>query len=216
MKVLVVGAGSFGSTVAVALSRSKCEVIVVDISAQKLDLIKNDVSQVLVGDATSRELLEKFATKMDVVIVSLGEIVDASILTVLHLKELGIKKIIAKATTTDQEKVLRLVGAQQVVNPERDEAVRLAKHLMAPNILDLMTLTEQLHIIEAAVPDSFFNKTLIELDVRNKYDLQILAVRNPMTDQTTIMPKPDYRFKPDDIMIVIGDTEKIEKLNRSR
>ncbi len=142
MKVLVIGAGSFGSTVAMALARQNCEVIVIDIDAQKLNLVKNQVAQVIVGNSTNKELLEKFATKMDMVLVSLGEIIDASILTVLHLKELKIKKIIAKATTLEQEKVLKLIGAHQIVNPERDEALRLAKQLVSSNILDLMNFIE--------------------------------------------------------------------------
>lgn len=212
-KVLVIGAGSFGSTAAVALAHQNCEVIVIDINAQKLNLVKSEVAQVIVGDSTNKELLEKFALKMDMVLVSLGEIIDASILTVLHLKELKIKKIIAKATTLEQEKVLKLIGAHQIVNPERDEALRLAKQLVSPNILDLMNFTEQLQIVELVVPESFFGKTLIELDVRNKYDMQILAVRNPLTNKSVVMPRPDYSFQADDIIIVIGDTDKIEKLS---
>ncbi len=213
MKVLVIGAGSFGSTVAMALARQNCEVIVIDIDAQKLNLVKNQVAQVIVGNSTNKELLEKFATKMDMVLVSLGEIIDASILTVLHLKELKIKKIIAKATTLEQEKVLKLIGAHQIVNPERDEALRLAKQLVSPNILDLMNFTEQLQIVEIVVPEFFFGKSLIDLDVRNKYEMQILAVRNPLTNLSVVMPRPEYLFQADDIMIVIGDTNRIEKLS---
>jgi trk system potassium uptake protein TrkA len=213
MKVLVIGAGSFGSTVAMALARQNCEVIVIDIDAQKLNLVKNQVAQVIVGNSTNKELLEKFATKMDMVLVSLGEIIDASILTVLHLKELKIRKIIAKATTLEQEKVLKLIGAHQIVNPERDEALRLAKQLVSPNILDLMNFTEQLQIVEIVVPEFFFGKSLIDLDVRNKYEMQILAVRNPLTNLSVVMPRPEYLFQADDIMIVIGDTNRIEKLS---
>lgn len=213
MKILVIGAGSFGSTVAVALSKQKCEVIVVDINESKLNPLKDKVAQVIVADSTNKDLLAKFAPKMDMVLVSLGEIIDASILTVLHLKELKTNRIIAKATTEEQEKVLKLVGANEVVNPERDEALRLAKQVLSPKILDLMDFSEKMQIVEIAVPETFFGKSLIDLNIRNKYNIQILAVRNPLTNKSQVIPSSSYAFQPDDIMIIIGDKDHIEKLD---
>lgn len=213
MKILVIGAGSFGSTVAVALSKQKCEVIVVDINESKLNPLKDKVAQVIVADSTNKDLLAKFAPKMDMVLVSLGEIIDASILTVLHLKELKTNRIIAKATTEEQEKVLKLVGANEVVNPERDEALRLAKQVLSPKILDLMDFSEKMQIVEIAVPETFFGKSLIDLNIRNKYNIQILAVRNPLTNKSQVIPSSSYAFQPDDIMIIIGDKYHIEKLD---
>lgn len=215
MKVLVIGAGSFGSTAAVELAARKCEVIVMDTVAAKLEGIRDKVAQVIVGDGTDNEVLSKFAKNMDVILVSLGEVIEASVLAVLRLKELDAKRIIAKATSGDHEKILKKIGAHQIVNPERDEAIRLASYLVSPNIIDLMELSQDVNLIEAGVPEAFFGKTLRELELRKKYGLHVLAVKNPLHAKAQVMPHPNYRFEADDIMIVIGDTANLtETLKR--
>lgn len=212
MKVLIIGAGAFGATVAKELSYKKCETVVVDSDPARLESIRDDVGQVIVGNATDKDLLKKFAQNMDVAIVSLGEEIGASILIALNLKEIGIKKIIAKAIHPDHEKVLKIIGVHQVINPERDEAIRLAHNMANPNIIDLIPLKEEFNLVEVVVPEFFYKKTIRQLDVRGKYGLQVLVIKNPIHDQTWVSPDPDYEFQPDDVMIVIGDESSLMKV----
>lgn len=211
MQALVIGAGNFGATVAVELGAKKSEVVVIDVDAGKLDDIKDQVGQVIVGDATDKDLLDKFAKDTDIVVVSLGERVDASVLIVHHLKEIGAKKIIAKASSSDHGKILKIVGADQVVFPEKDEAVRLVRNLVTPDVLDLIRLSDQIGVIEIAAPDRFIGKAISELDMRKKYGVQVLAVQNPLSGKSEILPNPAYVFQPDDIMVVLGVPDDLMK-----
>jgi len=214
MQALIIGAGNFGMTIATEMAAKKCEVVVIDNHAHKLDDIKDQVAQVIVGDATDKDLLAKFARNMDIVIVSLGEIIDASVLITHHLKELGVKRIIAKAASQDHGKILKIIGAHQVVFPERDEAIRLVQSLVAPDVLEVVRLSDDFNFVEVAVPKEFVSKSIQELDLRKKYGFQILAIKNPLTDTTKVMPPPDYKFQANDVMIILGDTSEMEELGK--
>ncbi len=214
MEALVIGAGNFGRTVAVEMAAKKCEVVVIDNDAETLDDIKDNVGQVIVGDATDKDLLDKFAKGMDIVIVALGGKIDASVLITHHLKELGVKRILAKATSEDHGKILKIVGAHQVIFPEKDEAVRLVRSIVFPDVLDLIRVSEQLGVVEIAAPEEFMGKAIGELELRKKYGIQILAVQNPLSGQSEILPKPDYVFRPDDIMVVLGIPDDLMKFEK--
>lgn len=213
MKALVIGAGNFGATAAVKMAECKCEVILIDIDADKLDDLKDQVGQVIVGDAKDKDLLAKFAKDMDVVIVSLGELIDSSVLITLHLRELKAKRIIAKAASEDHGKILKMIGAHQVVFPERDEAIRLVSGLVSPDIVDLMKISDDLNMIEIAVPEAFIGKSIKDLDLRKKFGLQVLAVKNPLKSVSQVLPSPGYAFQPDDTMIVMGEMENLTKIS---
>lgn len=215
MRALVIGAGSFGATVAVEMAARNCEVILIDNDAEKLDDLKDLVAQVIVGDATDKDLLMKISKDMDWVIVALGEKIDVSLLITYRLKDLGVTKIIAKAMTKDHGEILRLIVASQVIFPEHDEAKRLVHSLISPDFLNLVKLSDQLNILEAAVPTDFISKSIKQMDIRKKYGLQVLAIKNPLMGKTVVMPAPDYVFQADDIMVVIGDNEQLEKLSKS-
>ncbi|MCB9799127.1 MAG: TrkA family potassium uptake protein [Candidatus Omnitrophica bacterium] len=215
MQVLVIGAGNFGATVAVQMAAKKCEVVVIDNDSEKLAEIKDHVGQVIVGDATDKSLIEKFSKEMDVVVVSLGEIIDASILITHHLKEAGVKRIIAKAASRDHGQILKIIGATQVVFPERDEAIRLVTNLISPHVLDVVKLSEDLNLVEVAVPESFVGKSMRNMDLRKKYGIQILAIKNPLDGSTQVLPSPDYIFQADDIIIVIGELEGLDRFSGS-
>jgi len=214
MQVLVIGAGNFGATVAVEMAAKKCEVIVIDTKAEKLDDIKDLVGQVIVGDATDKDLLDKFAKDMDIVVVSLGTVVDASVLIVHHLKEMGTKRVIAKASSVDHGKILKIVGANKVVFPEKDEAIRLVRSLVYPDVLDLIRLSDQVGVVEIAVPESFTGKAIKDLELRKKYGVQVIAVQNPLSGKSEVLPGPAYVFKPDDIMVALGVPDDLIRLEK--
>ena len=213
-QVLVIGAGNFGFTLAAELAEKKIDVIVIDSNQERAQEIKDSVSQVIVADATHKDVLDKFARDIDVAVVSLGEKIDSSILVTLFLKEIGVKRIIAKASSIDHGKVLKIVGANDVVFPERDEALRLATSLVSPDILDFIQLSDEFNIVEVAVPDKFVKKSIDALDLRKKYGMQILAIKNPLDGKINVLPSPDYKFRPDDVMIVIGDIDSLQKIQQ--
>jgi trk system potassium uptake protein TrkA len=212
MQALVIGAGNFGATVAAEMTAQKCEVVVIESNAERADDIKDKVSQVIVGDATDKDLLKKFAQDMDLAVISLGDRVDASVLITLHLKELGMRRIIAKVTSVDHGKILRILGAHQIVFPERDEAIRLVSSLVSPSVLDLVKISDDLNVVEIAVPDDFVNKSIANLNLRKKFGLQILAIKNSLDGKVNVSPPAEYTFRPDDVMIVIGDTGSLKRI----
>ncbi|OGW77780.1 MAG: hypothetical protein A2Z83_04225 [Omnitrophica bacterium GWA2_52_8] len=211
LQALVIGAGNFGATVALEMAAKGCEVVVIDNDHEHLDDLRDKVGRAILGDATDKMLLEKFVKGMDVVVVSLGEKVDASVLITHHLHEMGMKRIITKATSKDHGEILKIIGAHEVVFPERDEAIRLVSTLVSPNIVDMIKISEDFNVVEAAVPQEFIGKKIKDLDVRKKHGIQVLAIKNALSGKVNVLPDPAYAFQADDIMIVIGDPENLSK-----
>lgn len=214
MKFAVIGLGSFGSNVAKTLSERGNEVLAIDKEKEKIEAVKDFVSHAVHMDSTDKENLEALGIQeMDVVIVSLGPEMEASILTVLYLHELGVRRIIAKALTEDHAKILDAVGATEVIYPEKDMAIRTALRLSSPNIIECLHLTSGITIEEIAPPEKFIGKSLKELDLRNKYGIQVIAVRELIPEKTTFIPRADFVIKDSDILIVMGEERNLEKLH---
>jgi trk system potassium uptake protein TrkA len=146
------------------------------------------------------------------VIVSLGDRIDASVLVTLYLKELGVEEIIAKATTEDHGKILDRIGATTVVFPEREIAFRLARSLENVNVLDAIPLSPGVSILEFGPPNSFLGKSLKELDLRNRYGIQIVVIKELVPENLVIVPHPDHKIKESDILVGIGKDEDFQKL----
>ena len=213
MKFAVIGLGSFGLNVARTLYERGHEVVTIDVDKDKVEEAKSFSSHAVLSDASAKENLEALGiTEMDVVVVSLGSAMEASILTVLHLHELGLKRIVAKASTEDHGKILDAVGATEVVYPEKDMAIRTALKLTSPHILECLPLISGVSIQEIAPPERFIGKSLRELDLRNKYGIQILAVRELIPERTLYVPPADFVIKDSDVLIAMGDEKMLEKI----
>ncbi len=213
MKFAIIGLGSFGSNVARTLFERGHEVLAIDKDRDKIESAKSFSSQAVLMDSADKENLEAVGVReMDVVVVSLGPEMEASILTVLHLHEFGIKRIVAKALTEDHAKILDAVGATEVIYPEKDMAIRTALKLTNPNILECLPLLSGISIQEIAPPEKFIGRSLKELDLRNKYGIQVIAIRELLPERTIYVPKADFVIKDSDILIVMGDEKKLEKL----
>ena len=214
MKFAVVGLGSFGSNVAKTLYERKNEVLAVDASKEKIEEVKTFVSHAVNMDAADKENLQALGIKeMDVVVVSLGPEMEASILTVLYLHEIGAKRIVAKALTEDHAKILEAVGATEVIYPEKDMAIRTALKLSCPNILEYLPLTSGVGIQEIAPPEKFIGRSLKELDLRNKYGIQVIAIKELIPEKTNFVPHADFVIKDSDILIIMGEEKKLQKIN---
>ena len=215
--IMVIGLGNFGGTLARALSEKECDVIVVDRDRDKVQDIKDKVTHAIVADAADKGTLEELNVKnADVIVVSMGDCIEASVLTTLFLKELGAKRVLAKANSEDHGKVLRAVGAHDIMVPERDEALRLASSLISPNVLDFIELSGDHSIVEFEAPKSFCAKTLKELGLRSKYGIQILAVNNPLSEKPLSLPDADYRVRPDDVFFIMGENKKLARFQNER
>ena len=214
MKFAVIGLGSFGSNIAKTLYEKGNEVLAVDEDKEKIDEVKNFVSHAVHMDAADKENLQALGIKdMDVVIVSLGPEMEASVLTVLYLNEMGTKRIVAKALTEDHAKILESVGATEVIYPEKDMAIKTALRLSCPNVLEYLPLISGFGIQEIAPPEKFIGKNLRELDLRNKYGIQVIAIKELIPEKTTFVPKADFVLKDSDILVIMGEDKQLEKIN---
>jgi trk system potassium uptake protein TrkA len=215
MKFAVIGLGSFGSNVAKTLYEKKHEVLAVDMDKEKIEELKTQVTHAVHMDAAVKENLRALdVQEMDVVVVSLGPKMASSILTVLYLHELGAERIVAKALTEDHGKILDAVGATEVIYPEKDMAIKTALRLCNPNILEYLPLLAGIDIQEIAPPEKFIGKSLRDLDLRNKFGVQVIAIKEIIPKNTTVIPDADFVVKDSDILIMIGDQKQMDKINR--
>lgn len=214
MKFAVIGLGSFGSNVAKTLYEKGHEVLAVDQNKERIEEVKSFVSHAVTMDAAIKENLQAMEVQeMDIVVVSLGPEMEASILTVLYLHEIGTNRIVAKALTEDHAKILEAVGATEVIYPEKDMAIKTALRLSNPNILEYLPLVSGLGIQEIAPPERFIGKSLRELDLRNKYGIQVIAIRELIPEKTTFIPRADFVIKDSDILIIMGEEEDLARLD---
>ncbi len=212
-KFVVIGLGSFGYYLAKSLFEEGKEVIGVDRNKERVQRLQEFCSYAMVGDATDKSILESIGIeKNDAVIVSLGDNISASVLVTLYLKDLDIQNIHVKIISEDHGRALEKIGATEVIFPERDLAKKMAKSLTSPNVLDYLPLTEEYDIVEIAPPKEFIGKTLAELGLRNKYHINILAVRGIVPETITMNPSGGFTVKDSDVLIALGKPEDIEKI----
>ncbi|MDD5454254.1 MAG: TrkA family potassium uptake protein [Candidatus Ratteibacteria bacterium] len=210
---VVIGLGNFGYYVAVTLFEAGNQVLAIDANSKKIEQIKDKVTQAVVINVKEKEVLSEFVSSdIDAAIVSLGDNIEASILSTLYLKELGVKKIIVKAVNDEHGQILKMIGAMEVIYPEKEEAFRLAKRLISPNLIEHIPLAPEYSIMEIAVPDKFVGKSLKELKLRSKYNVEVIAIKDVLQDTLVLIPEADVKIKPDSVLMVIGKEEDINKL----
>jgi len=214
----VLGLGQFGFTVAEELAANGKEVLAIDANPERVDAIKDIVTSAVVADASDRTALAKFINEaIDCAVISLGQRIEASILATLHVKELGVKKILAKADSKDHGTVLSSVGATKVVYPSEERARNLARHLVHPNILDYIPLASGYSVSDVAAPESFWGKTLAELNLRRRLRVEVIAIKytQPGEDQPSrlvVVPSTSDQIEEGCSLIVVGRDSEIEKL----
>jgi len=211
---LVVGLGRFGSSLARTLYNLGYDVLGIDRDEDIIQNIANDITHAVHADATDENTLKALGVRnFDVAIVSIGDDIQSSILITIMLKEMGIKYVVAKAQSQLHGKVLYKVGADRVVFPERDMGVRLAHNLISSNILDYIELSPDYSIVEIASVPEWYNKSLGQLDMRRKYGLNVMAIKRD-NNNVIISPHADVVILKDDILVVVGHKDDIEKLEK--
>jgi trk system potassium uptake protein TrkA len=212
-RVVVVGLGIFGFNIAKDLFENGFEVIAIDKNKELINRIRDFSTKAVLADATDRELLEMIGIQPDdIVIISFGEDLAASTLLTLHLKEMNIKNILVKAPNEDHKRILEKVGATEVIIPEKAMASKVAKGLISPNVLDFLPVSEDFTISEVAPPAGFLGKTLADLRLRGKYHVEVIAIRDVLSDKIQLVPRADFVIKDSDILIVIGKEADIQKI----
>ena len=211
----IIGLGNFGRFLATHLYEKGHEVLVIDKNPNVVQDIKDSVSQAVVADATDRRALDALGIKkMDAVIVCTGTVLSDSILIALNLKDMGVSNILAKAISDPHSRILFKLGISDVFFPERDQAISLSERLHNPNILEYLPFIEGYSIVELATPEEFVGQTLQELDLRNQYGVQVVAVRELVPDHLNLVPGADTVLKDSDILILIGSNEALNQLKK--
>ena len=215
-RIGIVGAGRFGISLAESLANAGAEVVLIDRNRPAMQQAGEFVTA-LQADATQPHVLEEAGFgECDVVVVAIGSNMEASVMTTANCKELGIPNVVAKATSELHGKILKRIGADQVIYPDRDSAQRLAMSIANHNVLDFYEVSDGYSIAEVAAPESIVGKTLAEADLRKKKNLTVLCIRRPDADpkkpRKVIIPQADAMINEDDRLILFGETKKLDSL----
>jgi trk system potassium uptake protein TrkA len=213
-RVVVIGLGIFGFNIVKDLYENGLEVVAIDKNKDIIQKIKDFSTKAILADGTDKDVMESIGIhEDDVVIISFGEDLAASTLITLHLREMKVKQIIVKAPNEDHKHVLEKVGATEVIIPEKEMADKIARNLISPNVLDYIPLSEDYRIYELAPPASFYGKTIGDLHLRTKYHIDVIAVKEVLSDRVKMVPRADFVVKDTDVLVVIGKEGDIRKVS---
>jgi len=224
-QVAVIGLGRFGYGVAETLVKEGCEVLAIDTDPEKIQAISDLATFAIQCDATDEKALKAVsAQNVDVAVVSIGENIEASILIVQTLKEMGVKQIIAKGVTTQHGRILKNLGVTEVIFPERDAGIRLAQRLISPNVLEYLELAPGFSVEELTVPDRMSGLSLREANIRETYSVNIIGIRKKVTRMVkgrmtteevfNVTPALDDIIEKEDILVLVGRQEDLARLTK--
>lgn len=224
MKVIIVGLGYFGSSLAIRLTQLGHEVIGVDSSMDKVNQFKDVITHTIAMDASNMQALHTLPLKdTDVVLIGIGEDFGASVMAVANFKQLKVKRLIGRAISPLHQTVLEAIGVDKIIRPEQESAERLAKSLDIKGVIDSFELTEDYTIIEAHVPEKYVGKTLGNSNFRQKFQVNVLTIIR-MKDDVNMFGKtqarpaaigvvsPEMVFEKEDILVLFGKMDDIERL----
>ena len=210
----VLGLGVFGSSVVKTLNEYNCEVLAVDNDMENVERIAPYATRAVQADMTNIDQLRHIGIgECDGVIIGAGTSLEDSILAVMNLKELGVNYIVAKAKNKQYMAILEKLGADRVIRPEKEAGERIAKSLLSKNVVDLIDVDDTYSIVDIHIPKSWANKSLIELNVRSRFGINIIGIRKKGVERLELNVTPTYVFSEDDQILVVAETSKIEKLD---
>ncbi len=212
---VVIGCGRFGASVATSLYSLGYDVLAIDKDAEIIQELSNDVTHAVQTDAIDENALRTLGiSNFDVAVISIASDIQSSILATLITKELGVGTVIAKAQNDLHGKVLKKIGADRVVYPEREMGARVAHNLVSTNILDYIELAQDYSIVEIAAMTEWIGKTLVELQLPARYGINVMAIKHGK--DINITPYSRDTIRENDILIVIGSNEDLRKLEKKR
>jgi len=214
-QIVVVGLGRFGSSVCRELYQLGHEVMALDMDPEKVEDMAEFSSQATVADATDKSQLKALGVRnFDQAIIAIGDDLQASVLCTLMLKEIGLEKVWVKARDMQHKKILEKVGADRVIQPEYEMGIRTAHHINSEKIVDYIDLSKDYSIVEMAATDKITGKSLLQLDIRVKFNCIILAVKRG--EDVNIAPLPSDVVQMGDILVVMGHRNDLKKLEEKR
>ena len=208
------------------LTKKGYEVLAIDTDEAKIEAVSDFATYAVQCDATDMKALKAVSTQnVDVAVVSIGENIEASILIVQTLKEMGIKQIIAKGVTAQHGKILKNLGVSEVIFPERDAAIRLARRLVTPNVLEYLELAPGFSVEELTVPDHMSGLRLREAKIQEAYNVNLIGIRKKVTrmvkgrmttdEVLNVTPSLDEVIEEGDILVLVGKPEDLQRLTKS-
>ncbi|HNX40942.1 MAG TPA: TrkA family potassium uptake protein [Candidatus Aminicenantes bacterium] len=207
---VVVGLGRFGHYLSLTLAERGADVVVIDKDVNAVEAIKDRVFQAVIGDGTSRNVLENLGVaNAEAVVVALGPKMEESLLTVHNLKEIGVKRIVAKANSDAHGKILEALGADEIVFAEKETAVRVGHRLGNRNLLDFLPLNDRYSIREIVVPEHFIGKSLRELDLRSRFEVNVIAIKRM---EEILFPGGESLLNSNDHLVVLGSEKALNRL----
>lgn len=213
----VIGLGNFGYYLATRLFQSGHEVLGIDKDPRRVQDIRDGVSRAVIADATDPQALKELELeKMDLVVVSIGTDLNSSILATLNVKDMGVKRMVAKSVSDPHGRILQKIGVDEVCFPEKDLALTVARRLDNPNVLDYLPFMEGYSIVELAPPRDFIGKSLVDLDLINRFGIQVIAVKELVPDNVVMIPTGRFIVKDSDVLFLIGPDPALEVLQKNR
>lgn len=212
---VVFGIGKFGRSVAISLCQNGCEVLAVDMDDDLVEDIANEVTYAVKGDVTDPDVFKSLGLRnMDGAVVAIAENIEASVMATILSKEAGIPYVIAKASSETHGLVLKKVGADEIIYPERDMGARVARNMVFGKFMDTFELSHKYSLVEMRTPEAWVGKTLQELDVRGRYGINVIAAKRG--EEIVANLKPDVPLGKDEVLLVVGDNQRLLKMNRNR
>lgn len=216
-RFVVIGLGHFGAHVARTLYAARKEVLAIDANPEMVDQLAEHATRAVVADATNRDALEELGVaEADGAIVSLGSRMDVTLLAALHLKEMGVPYVAVKALTEEHERILKALGVQDVIRPEKDMAIRLANRLARTDVVEFLPLMPGYSITEMKAPGAFVGKTLRDLALRNRLNVQLIAIHRPaaegVADAINIMPRAEDVLREGDLLVLLGQDQDLDRV----
>jgi trk system potassium uptake protein TrkA len=223
MKYIIVGMGNFGAFLATRLTDLGHEVVGVDSSPSRIELIQDKITHAVVLDATDLQAVKNLPMKdCDVVVIAIGEDVGASIMTTAIFKQMNAKRIIGRAINTVQETVIRAIGVDEIIHPEEETAMRLAKRLELKGVLDSLEISDDYNIVEVKLPKRYIGLSVKEANIRKEFGLNILSTIQMVEKANLLGIKtikkhvsgvitPDYVFEEEDILLIFGTVKDIHR-----
>ena len=208
----IIGLGKFGTTLAESLASEGKQVLIIDTDADKVNALSDMVTHAVIGDPTNETVLRAAGVKdYQCAVICITNVNDNILLTIM-LKEMGMKKVISRAVNEGHHKVLEKIGADHIIFPEKDTAEKLAFMLSRDNVTEFIDF-HGYRIVEIRVPDSWQGKTLVELEIRRKYNVTVLAVISE-DEKADVSPLPTRTFAKGERMSVLGTDKAVSKLTR--
>lgn len=211
--IAVIGLGRFGITIAKMVAELGHEVLGVDIDDELIQRVSPYLTHAVVADTTDEDAIRALSlNQFDVVVVAIGDNMQANLMTTMLLKEIGIKSVVVKAQDPLQGRMLSKIGVDMVIYPERDMAVRVVHMLTRNNVADYLQLSKEISLVELGTPDFLVGKTLLESKLRELYNINLVAVRRD--NEIIVPPHPNMKFLKEDLLMIIGKDKDITALDR--